>query len=97
MADPIDAVLVGAGNRGHFVYGAYALLHPDEVRFVAVAEPDEGRRLRFADAHAIPPERQYASWEEMARQPRLAPAARERDDGRRPPPAASRCSRPATT
>ena len=74
MADPIDAVLVGAGNRGHFVYGAYALRHPDEVRFVAVAEPDEGRRRRFADAHAIPPERQYASWEEVARQPRLAPA-----------------------
>src|SRR5687767_509488 len=38
MTEPIEAVLVGAGNRGHFVYGAYALRHPDQLRFVAVAE-----------------------------------------------------------
>ena len=31
MAEPIDAVMVGAGNRGHFVYGAYALRHPDQL------------------------------------------------------------------
>src|SRR4051812_32495347 len=74
MAEPIDAVLGGAGNRGHFVYGAYALRHPEQVRFVAVAEPDEGRRRRFAEAHAIPSERQFASWEEVAARPRLAPA-----------------------
>ena len=74
MAEPIDAVMVGAGSRGHFVYGTYALRHPNEVRFVAVAEPDEGRRRRFAAAHAIPAGRQYASWEEVARLPRLAPA-----------------------
>src|SRR5262249_55617500 len=74
MAEPIDAVLVGAGNRGHFVYGGYARRHPDELRFVALAEPDEGRRRRFAEAHAIPPERQFASWEALAQRPRLAPA-----------------------
>jgi predicted dehydrogenase len=74
MAEPIDAVMVGAGNRGHFAYGAYALRHPEQVRFVAVAEPDEGRRLRFADSHAIPAERQFSSWEELAQRPRLAPA-----------------------
>lgn len=74
MAEPIDAVLVGAGNRGHFVYGAYALRHPDQLRFVAVAEPDEGRRQRFAQAHAIPPERQFPSWQALAEQPPLAPA-----------------------
>jgi predicted dehydrogenase len=77
MAEPIggviEAVLVGAGNRGHFVYGGYALRHPEQVRFVAVAEPDEGRRRRFAEAHGIPPERQFASWEDLARRPRLAP------------------------
>jgi predicted dehydrogenase len=74
MGQPIDAVMVGAGNRGHFVYGAYALRYPDEVRFVAVAEPDEGRRLRFARAHGIPAERQFSSWEELASRPPLAPA-----------------------
>ena len=74
MTGPIDAVMVDDGNRGYFVYGAYALRHPNEVRFVAVAEPDEGRRRRFAAAHAIPAGRQYASWEEVARLPCLAPA-----------------------
>jgi predicted dehydrogenase len=65
---------VGAGNRGHLAYGAYALHHPETVRFVAVADPDEGRRLRFADAHGIPVERQFHSWEEVAARPLLAPA-----------------------
>jgi predicted dehydrogenase len=74
MARPIDAVLVGAGNRGHLAYGAYALRHPDEVRFVAVAEPDAGRRERFAQAHGILRERRFASWEELAGRPALAPA-----------------------
>ncbi len=71
---PIEAVLVGAGNRGYLVYGAYALRHPDELRFVAVAEPDAGRRERFARAHGIPAERQFRSWEELAERPRLGAA-----------------------
>jgi predicted dehydrogenase len=74
MTEPIDAVLVGAGNRGHFVYGGYALRHPDQIRFVAVAEPDEARRLRFAEAHGIPADCQFSSWQELAQRPRLATA-----------------------
>jgi predicted dehydrogenase len=66
--------MVGAGNRGYLAYGAYALRHPDQVRFIAVAEPDEGRRLRFARAHGIPAERQFSSWDELASRPPLAPA-----------------------
>lgn len=71
MPEPIEAVLVGAGNRGHFAYGRYALRHPDQVRFVAVAEPDEGRRLRFAEAHGIPADAQFSSWAELAQRPPL--------------------------
>jgi predicted dehydrogenase len=67
--------MVGAGGRGYRAYGTYALAHPDEARFVAVAEPDQERRLRFADAHAIPPDRQFVSWEELAARPALATAA----------------------
>jgi predicted dehydrogenase len=66
--------MVGAGNRGHLAYGAYALRHPDRLRFVAVADPDESRRKRFADAHAIPLERQFAAWEDLASRPSVAPA-----------------------
>jgi predicted dehydrogenase len=66
--------MVGAGNRGHLAYGAYARRHPEGLRFVAVVDPDDGRRRRFADAHAIPSERQFAAWEDLAGRPPLAPA-----------------------
>ncbi|GAG46242.1 unnamed protein product, partial [marine sediment metagenome] len=38
---PVDAVIVGAGNRGRFVFGGYALASPDRLRVVALAEPDD--------------------------------------------------------
>lgn len=46
-------MLAGAGQRGHHVYGRWALDHPAQLRFVAVVEPDPGRRERFAGAHGI--------------------------------------------
>ncbi len=74
MSKPIEAVLVGAGNRGHFAYGPYALQHPHEIRFTAVAEPHPERRRRFADAHGIPKERQFRSWEDLYAQGQIADA-----------------------
>jgi predicted dehydrogenase len=48
-----------------FAYGPYALEYPGEVRFVAVAEPDQGRRQRFGDIHGIPLDRRFDSWEQL--------------------------------
>ncbi len=64
MSEPITAVMLGAGGRGMYAYGPYALEHPDEIRIVAIAEPDEERRARFSQAHNIPPERQYRTWQD---------------------------------
>jgi len=75
VTKPLTAVLIGAGNRGYAAYGPYALAHPDEMRFVAVAEPHEARRARFAQAHAIPPERQFRTWEDLLAQGQIADAA----------------------
>jgi predicted dehydrogenase len=72
MSQPIEAVMVGAGGRGYFAYGPYALQHPDQIRFTAVVEPHETRRRRFADAHTIAPERQFQSWEDLYAQGQLA-------------------------
>jgi predicted dehydrogenase len=69
---PVELVAIGAGGRGYRAYGQYAERNPDKVRFVAVAEPDETRRCRFAEAHAIPPEHQFGSWEELVSRPQLA-------------------------
>jgi predicted dehydrogenase len=69
----IEAVLMGAGGRGRHTVGAYAARHPEQVRFVAVAELDEGRRMAFAEKHRIPKENCFASYEEMLARPQLAP------------------------
>jgi predicted dehydrogenase len=45
------------------------------MRIVAVAEPREVRRVRTAQAHDIPPERQFDSWEALLAQSRMARAA----------------------
>lgn len=75
MAQPIEAVLIGAGDRGYSAYGSYALAHPGEIRFVAVAEPHDVRRARFAQAHSIPPERRFRTWEDLLAQGQIADAA----------------------
>ena len=72
MTSPITALLLGAGMRGAHSYGPYALEHPDQLQFVAVAEPDDERRARFAAAHNIPAERQFRGWEEALARPQLA-------------------------
>jgi predicted dehydrogenase len=75
MVKPVKAVLVGAGSRGMGSYGPYALHHPEEIAFVAVAEPDPERRSRFAQQHGIPSENQYESWELLLERPPVGEAA----------------------
>lgn len=71
---PITAILFGAGNRGT-VYGNYAAKHPEEICFVAVAEPDPARRAAFAAAHGIPEEKCFAHWQEALAAGKLADCA----------------------
>ncbi|MCC2685559.1 MAG: oxidoreductase family protein [Paenibacillaceae bacterium] len=70
----IHAALIGAGKRGTNAYGSYAFRRPNEIKFVAVAEPNENRRRRFANMHNIPEDRQFKSWEEMLAQPQICEA-----------------------
>jgi predicted dehydrogenase len=72
---PIHAILIGAGQRGADAYGPYALQHPDEIRFVAVAERDHQRRKRFAAQHNIPSELQFEDWEPLLALPQIGQAA----------------------
>ncbi len=75
MTKPVEAVLIGAGHRGVDAYGSYALRFPDQLKFVAVAEPVLSRRERFAQQHRIVPEQQYNGWEDLLAKPQLARAA----------------------
>lgn len=71
----ITAILMGAGLRGAGAYASYALTHPEEVQFIAVAEPVRERREKFARDHGIPEEMCFSSWEELLEKPKLADAA----------------------
>ena len=73
-ASPVTVALVGAGNRGADVYGAYLLRFPGQARVVAVAEEDAGRRARLGAAHDISPENQFRDWDALLAQGRLADA-----------------------
>jgi len=72
---PIQAILIGAGQRGMNAYAPYALQHPDQLQFVAVAEPDPQRRNQFAAQHNIPKDLQFESWEPLLERSQLGQAA----------------------
>jgi predicted dehydrogenase len=70
---PVTLAVVGAGNRGT-THGDWALAHPDRARVVAVTEPRDLRRDRFAARHGIPAGAAFADWRELAGRGRLADA-----------------------
>lgn len=61
----VTAILIGAGLRGNDAYASYALNYPDELKVVAVAEPNEERRLEFARRHRIPEVMQFKSYADI--------------------------------
>lgn len=62
---------MGFGGRGN-AYARYAQNHPEELQIVAVAEPNPSRLASAAQWHNIPAEKQYATWQEFAAQPKMA-------------------------
>lgn len=70
----IDAILIGAGQRGTEVYAGWARRHPDSLRIVGVAEPDPDRRAAVQSMLAVPSDRAAESWEMLLEGPRLAEA-----------------------
>ncbi len=50
--------------RGRDAYGRYAEAHPDRLKFIAVAEPDEEKRKRFQAIHKIPDTMAFKTWTE---------------------------------
>lgn len=75
MSNPLEVVVIGAGSRGMYAYGSYALHHPDQVRIAAVAEPDPIRRRRMADIHDLDDDRCFASWQDLIAAGQIGQAA----------------------
>jgi predicted dehydrogenase len=74
-AEPVEAVVVGAGQRGRAVFGRYALDHPERLRIVGLAEPEPTRRAAMASAHGLAPECVFEDFRALFEGPRLAPVA----------------------
>lgn len=61
----VRIALIGAGARGKDSYGEYGLQFPEDIEFVAVAEPIDIRRREFCEKHNISPEYEFKSWERL--------------------------------
>ncbi|AWZ03905.1 MULTISPECIES: Gfo/Idh/MocA family oxidoreductase [unclassified Streptomyces] len=70
---PVSLLVIGAGERGTG-YARWALDHPDRATVVAVAEPREVRRTRFAATHGIAPEGAVADWKDVLARGKIADA-----------------------
>ncbi|MHA2503904.1 MAG: Gfo/Idh/MocA family protein [Candidatus Kariarchaeaceae archaeon] len=69
----LKAILIGAGQRGTDVFGALALEH-NLIDIIAVAEPNETRRDRFAKLHSISEDNTVESYEELLQRDKFAEA-----------------------
>lgn len=73
VADGVTIAVVGAGGRGTG-YARWVLANQDRATVVAVAEPREVRRARFAAEHGIDPDNEYADWRDLVARGRVADA-----------------------
>ena len=67
----LTAVVAGYGARGA-AYSAYAIDHPDQLEITAVAEIHPGRLQTAKERHALPDDRLFTTWEDLAAQPKMA-------------------------
>ena len=74
MQKQVNLALCGAGMRGQFAYAPYALKNPGEAKFVAVAEPVDALREKFAREHGIAPEHAFRDYRELLSRPALCEA-----------------------
>ncbi len=70
---PVTAVIVGGGHRS-VIYADHALSHPDELKIVGVAEPNEERREMCRLRYGIPQENCFGTAQELAARGRIADA-----------------------
>jgi predicted dehydrogenase len=62
--NPVRMIVLGAGARGMDAYAPYALMAPDQLQIVAVAEPREPRRNAFAARYGLPQDAVFSDWRE---------------------------------
>lgn len=61
----VKVAVIGAGQRGKDVYGAYALLETRGIECVAVVEPHPVRRTQFQSAHSLKDTACFEHWDDF--------------------------------
>ncbi|MCK5843488.1 MAG: Gfo/Idh/MocA family oxidoreductase, partial [Victivallales bacterium] len=72
--EKIKLVVVGAGGRGD-AYANYVKAFPEEAEIVAVCEPREAWRAKFAKKFGLSDEQCLNDWKDLLSKPKLADAA----------------------
>jgi len=70
----VTFILVGAGERGRIYAECARNYMPELGECVAVCEPNEKVRNKFADEAGIPADKRFSSWEDIANMPKFADA-----------------------
>ncbi|MBQ4337692.1 MAG: Gfo/Idh/MocA family oxidoreductase [Lentisphaeria bacterium] len=73
MSKKVTLAILGAGARGG-CYAAYVKEFPEQVQITAIAEPDDFRRKKMAEAFQVPEDRCFRSWEDFVKQPKMCDA-----------------------
>jgi len=71
----LTGIAIGAGARGLRAYAPYATKFPDELKFVGVAEPHEGRRNAFKETFGVSEDMCFESWEQILAKGKVADVA----------------------
>lgn len=74
MERPIEVVVVGAGSRGRQVYAPFAKAHPELMKVVGAAEPNESRMKLIANDYDIPAENCFKTAEDFFAHEKMADA-----------------------
>ncbi|HTO05451.1 MAG TPA: Gfo/Idh/MocA family oxidoreductase [Myxococcota bacterium] len=61
----LAVALIGAGNRGRYVFGRFAARHPERMRVVALAEPRADRRAATAAEHGLGRGQVFETWRQL--------------------------------
>lgn len=75
VMEPLKVVVFGCGMRGQFCYAPFAKQRPDLMQIVAIAEPDDEKRLGMAAEYGLSPEQCYLTAEECMDHGKLADVA----------------------
>ncbi len=73
IAQPVTAILIGAGHRGTN-YASYAKKFPEELKIVGVADINPEKRKKFSRAYGIEEHMVFSDWSAVFTQEKLADA-----------------------